>query len=59
MSSLELEFEDTGIELYEQYIADSGVWNFGSAGSVGHNGMPWTTDYNGLRFIGALLGVHG
>ncbi len=38
--------------LYEEFIADSGVWDAGSAAFSGHNGRTRTTGWTGLRFIG-------
>jgi PKD repeat protein len=38
--------------LYEEYIADAGVWDAGSAAFVGHNQRARTTSWRGLRFIG-------
>jgi len=37
---------------YEQYIADSDPWDFGSASFVGHNGVAGSTGWEGLRFVG-------
>ncbi len=38
--------------LYEEFIADSGVWDVGSASFTGHNQLSRTTFWRGLRFIG-------
>jgi PKD repeat protein len=38
--------------LYEEFIADSGVWETGSASFTGHNQRSRTTFWRGLRFIG-------
>src|SRR5262245_12957704 len=38
--------------LYEEFIADSGVWDAGSVAFTGHNGRSRTTGWQGLRFIG-------
>ncbi len=43
--------EDGGFGLYEQFIGDSGVWHFSSS-TTGHNGIPWSTNWAGLRVIG-------
>ncbi len=40
-----------GIGLYEQFIGDSGVWDFSSS-TMGNNGISWSTDWAGLRVIG-------
>lgn len=44
--------EIAGISNYETYVADSGVWDFGSAWFTGQNGRSGDTGWNGLRFIG-------
>jgi PKD repeat protein len=44
--------EDFGISHYEEFIADSGVWNMGSADFIGHNATAVSTGWDGLRFIG-------
>jgi PKD repeat protein len=44
--------EDFGVTLYEQFIADSGVWDMGSADFIGHNPTAVSTGWDGLRFIG-------
>ncbi|QDV05206.1 Protease 1 precursor [Planctomycetes bacterium Poly30] len=41
-----------GIARYEEYIADSGVWDFGSEWFTGQNGPSGFTGWKGLRFIG-------
>lgn len=41
-----------GIARYEEFIADSGVWDFGSAWFTGQNGRSGATAWRGLRFIG-------
>jgi len=38
--------------LYEEFIADSDVWDAGSAAFTGHNGRSRMTGWLGLRFIG-------
>src|SRR5262245_24732229 len=38
--------------LYREFIADSGVWDAGSAAFTGHNGRSRATGWAGLRFIG-------
>jgi PKD repeat protein len=44
--------EDYDFSGYEQYIADSGPWDFGSSNFVGHNGIAGSTGWKGLRFVG-------
>ncbi len=44
--------ENGGVGFYEQYVGDSGVWDFGSAAFIGHNGIVGATNWDGLRFIG-------
>ena len=39
-------------DLYEEFIADSGVWDAGSAAFTGHNARTRSTGWQGLRFIG-------
>lgn len=38
--------------LYEEYVADSGVWDVSSALLAGQNGAVATTGWRGLRFVG-------
>jgi 3',5'-cyclic AMP phosphodiesterase CpdA len=43
---------DYDFSRYEQYIADSDPWDFGSSSFVGHNGIAGSTGWKGLRFVG-------
>jgi len=44
--------DNSNTSLYEEFIADSGVWDVGSAAITGHNGRTRSTGWSGLRFIG-------
>lgn len=44
--------ERAGIARYEEFIADSGVWDFGTEWFTGHNGRSAAPGWRGLRFIG-------
>jgi PKD repeat protein/predicted MPP superfamily phosphohydrolase len=44
--------DNSDTSLYEEFIADSDVWDAGSAAFTGHNGRARTTGWQGLRFIG-------
>src|SRR6185436_13583541 len=44
--------DGSNTSLYEEFIADSGVWDAGSAAFTGQNGRTRATGWQGLRFIG-------
>ena len=44
--------DEFGPVLYEQYVADAGVWDVSSAELRGQNGPVTATGWTGLRFIG-------